>query len=286
MATAKFATCLAETLKWEGNFSNHPHDPGGPTMKGVIQRVYDGYRDAKGLKRQPVRKISDRELEDIYRENYWNLVRGDELPDGVNLAVFDFGVNSGPSRAIRYLQAAAGVKQDGHLGAATLAAVDKADPVELIGKIMAGRRRFIRQIKTYPTFGKGWERRCKGIEAAALAMAEGVARPVPQPDSEVQARATDDAKPASNSVVGTIVGAGGAVGGAVVNEAAKGVVPPPDPAVTETITNLGLWQQVGQSVASFARFVMASPLEVGAILAVVGLVWLAPKLLPHLWSRS
>jgi lysozyme family protein len=286
MAKDSFSLCLAETLKWEGGWSNDPYDPGGPTMKGIIQRVYDGYRDARGLRRQTVRKITNRELEEIYRENYWKAVRGDELPDGVNLAVFDFGVNSGPSRAIRYLQAAVGVKQDGHLGAATLAAVDKADPVELIGKITAGRRRFIRQIKTYWRFGKGWERRCSGIEAAARAMAEGVARPVPRPSPEPQARAVDETKPASNSVVGTVVGAGGAAGGAILNEAAKGVVPPPDPAVTETITNIGLWQQVGQSVASFVRFVMASPLEVGAILAVIGLVWLAPRLLPYLWRRA
>ena len=117
--TDRFDTCLAETLKWEGGWSNHPRDPGGPTMRGIIQRVYDGWRDNHGLPRRSVREIADHELRDIYRRSYWDQVRGDELPPGVDLAVFDFAVNSGPARAAKYLQRVLGVKVDGHIGPAT-----------------------------------------------------------------------------------------------------------------------------------------------------------------------
>jgi lysozyme family protein len=163
----RFAQCLAETLKWEGGYSNDPHDPGGATMRGVIQVVYDGFRDSRGLPRRHVREIENTEVLLIYRNNYWNLVRGDELPPAVDLVVFDFGVNSGPTRAIKALQTVLGVAVDGHLGAATLAAVRRCEPVTLCRQLMAERRRFLAALPTYWRFGKGWMARCDGIEAAA-----------------------------------------------------------------------------------------------------------------------
>lgn len=184
-AVDRFEICLAETLRWEsgevqtpgapikrGRFSyaNDPHDPGGPTMVGVIQRVYDGWRNTMGLARRPVRQIEDHEVRAIYRQNYWNLVRGDELPPGLDLAVFDFGVNSGCSRSVKYLQRLVGVTADGAIGARTLAAVANHDPEALVRRLMAERRTFVRQIKTYWRFGRGWETRLAAVERAALAM--------------------------------------------------------------------------------------------------------------------
>jgi lysozyme family protein len=126
----RFTACLAETLRWEGGWSNDPYDPGGATMRGVIQRVYDGWRDGQRLPRRSVRLIEDGELQAIYRANYWALVRGDELPAGVDLAVFDAGVNCGPGTAVRMLQQAlgGGLKADGHIGPATMAAVARTYP--------------------------------------------------------------------------------------------------------------------------------------------------------------
>lgn len=199
MQPTRFETCLAETLGWEGGYSNHPADPGGPTMQGVIQRVYDAWRDRMALPRRPVRQIERREVEAIYRQQYWDAVRGDELPHGVDLAVFDYGVNSGPARAIKALQRLVGATPDGHLGAATLAALARAEPVRLVTDLMAERRRFLRQIRHYPVFAKGWERRCNGVEAAALAMLGQMEdRPSVMPlldaeaQSESQGRATID----------------------------------------------------------------------------------------------
>ncbi len=197
----RFHACLTKTLQFEGGYSDDPHDPGGPTMAGIIQRVYDAWRDRMGLPRRHVREIERRELDAIYLQNYWQAVHGDELPDGVDLAVFDFGVNSGPGRAIRALQIALGVKPDGHLGAVTLSAAHAADPADVIEKITAERRRFVRQIKHYWRFKNGWERRITAIDAAALRDAGEhenvtieVPLPLPDPDdqSASQARAPAD----------------------------------------------------------------------------------------------
>lgn len=167
----RFQACLAETLKWEGGWSNDPHDPGGPTMQGVIQRVYDAWRDQRRLPRQSVRKISRTELEDIYLRNYWRMARCDELPAPLDLAVFDFGVNSGPTRAIKHLQKVLGVNIDGQIGPVTIAAARAADPVETALALTESRRGFLRQIKTFWRFGRGWLRRCDGIDAACSAPA-------------------------------------------------------------------------------------------------------------------
>lgn len=174
----RFAQVLPVTLVHEGGWSNHPADPGGATMRGVIQRVYDGYRDGRRLPRQSVRLISNQELVEIYRFNYWNLVRGDELPAGVDLAVFDFGVNSGPGTAVKHLQRVLGIPADGHPGALTLAECRRRDPVAVIRGLMASRRAFLRSLRTFRVFGVGWMRRCDAIEQAALA-AVGHAAPAP-----------------------------------------------------------------------------------------------------------
>lgn len=165
----RFAEVLPFTLQYEGGYSDDPHDPGGPTMKGITHGVYDAYRDGRGLPRQWVRNISNAELVEIYRFNYWHPVRGDELPIGVDLLVFDFGVNSGPGTAIRHLQAVLGVPVDGHLGAVTIAETHRRDPVVLIKAYVDERRRFFRSLSTFWRFGAGWLSRCDLIERAALA---------------------------------------------------------------------------------------------------------------------
>jgi lysozyme family protein len=165
----RFAEVLPVTLVHEGGFSNHPKDPGGATMKGVTQRVYDGYRDGRRQPRQSVRYISNAELVEIYRFNYWNMVRGDELPAGVDLAVFDFGVNSGPGTAIKHLQKVLGIRQDAHPGAVTIAEASRRDPAVLVQSYMAARRAYLRSLSTFPVFGTGWMRRCDAVERSALA---------------------------------------------------------------------------------------------------------------------
>lgn len=182
-----FDRALRETLKWEGGYSNHPRDPGGATMKGVIQKVYDAYRRKKGQPTRSVKHLSDAELFDIYRHNYWNLVRGDELPAGVDYAVFDAGVNSGPSQAIKWLQRTVGVPADGTLGDRTLEAVLERDAASVVAGVCDRRLAFCRSLKTWDAFGAGWSRRIAGVKKLGMAWARSA--PPPPPDVEPEAPA-------------------------------------------------------------------------------------------------
>ena len=102
MARANFAAALSAVLLHEGGWANNPKDPGGATMKGVTLATYRRYRP--GATKEQLRNISDEELRTIYRDGYWDEVRGDDLPSGIDFATFDFAVNSGPSRAAKFLQ--------------------------------------------------------------------------------------------------------------------------------------------------------------------------------------
>ena len=203
----RFAACLAETLKHEGGYSNDPHDPGGATMKGVTQRVYDGYRSGQGAAHRDVREITDKELRALYGKNYWGAARCGELPAGVDLVVFDAAVNSGVSRSAKFVQKVTNSSQDGHIGAATLAAINAADPATVVRGMMAERRVFLQKLPTFWRFGKGWMARCDAIEKAALGMcgmsqtdvsAVTISAPLPDADAQsaTQGRATaPDPKP-------------------------------------------------------------------------------------------
>lgn len=164
---ARFSRCLAEVLRHEGGWANHPKDPGGATMKGVTQRVYDAYRDQHGKKRQTVRLIEMMELSDLYRIGYWLAASCDKLPSGVDLMVFDLAVNSGASRAKTFLQAAVGVDTDGAIGPKTLAAVKALPPTEIVLRLRNRRDRFYRSLPTFSTFGKGWLRRLSDVTVKA-----------------------------------------------------------------------------------------------------------------------
>lgn len=175
MAKDRFAECLAETLRWEGGYSNDPHDPGGPTMKGIIQVEYDAWRSRNGKAAQSVKLIADAEVKTIYRENYWVPCRCSELPPGIDLVVFDFAVNSGVATAIKKLQAMFHVERDGHMGSITLDAVAHGSQERGLGNVIRAymdvRRAYLRALKTFWRFGKGWLRRCDGVETAALTLA-------------------------------------------------------------------------------------------------------------------
>lgn len=164
-----FQRALAAVLAHEGGYVNHPRDPGGATNKGITQRTYDDWRRSQGQTLRSVRDIADAEVEAIYRRDYWNKVRGDELPEGVAYAVFDFAVNSGVSRAVKFLQAVLGVEQDGIVGPATIAAA-RASPRHAIEALMDKRLAFLRGLETFDTFGRGWTARCGDVRRAALEM--------------------------------------------------------------------------------------------------------------------
>ncbi len=177
MARPNFAACLAVVLDHEGGYSDHPSDPGGATMRGITRRVLADWRGISpwwDLPKQEVKALGLDEAREIYRARYWDAVRGDELPAGLDLAVFDFGVNSGPARAVGYLQAALGVTRDGVFGPVTLGAVQKATAEQRIPDLIRtiSRRRliFLRSLSIFAVFGAGWTRRVADTETRALAM--------------------------------------------------------------------------------------------------------------------
>jgi lysozyme family protein len=173
MSTNNFDFCLNVILHHEGGYVNHPRDPGGITNLGVTKAVYDAWIKRKATVEE-MKGLTPALVAPLYRINYWNKVKGDSLPLGLDLCVFDFAVNAGPSRAIRYLQMMVNVKQDGVLGPMTLEKVNKY--VETVGndtavkKYQELRRGYYKKLKTFATFGKGWLRRVNGVEATAIKM--------------------------------------------------------------------------------------------------------------------
>jgi lysozyme family protein len=180
-----FERALPLVLKHEGGFANHPKDPGGATMKGVTLATFRRYKPGASV--ADLKAISPAMLGRIYRDGYWNKVRGDDLPSGVDYAVFDFAVNSGPGRAAEYLQAISGVAPDGEIGPKTLAAVAKLDPAAVINSLCNRRMAFLQRLKTWPTFKDGWTSRVADVRKKALAM---VGAPSTSPASQPTAPKT------------------------------------------------------------------------------------------------
>jgi lysozyme family protein len=153
-----FNQAFDELLRHEGGFSDHAADPGGKTRYGITEVVAraHGYRgDMRELPLDAARLI--------YRAAYWDAVRADELPAGVRYAVFDAAVNSGVRQAVRWLQRALDVSDDGVLGPRTMASAQAQDPEALLRRMLAQRLNFMTSLSTWPSFGRGWARRIAAL---------------------------------------------------------------------------------------------------------------------------
>lgn len=148
----------------EGGYVNHPRDPGGPTNHGITMATLQAYR------RRPttiadVKALTLTEANAIYEKSYWKPIWGDQLPAGLDYAVFDFGINSGPARAVKTLQGLLpGIAIDGLMGPKTLAAIQAFDVADLIKRLCDARLKFVKSLKTFPTFGRGWTYRITGTD--------------------------------------------------------------------------------------------------------------------------
>lgn len=165
-----FSACLVELLQHEGGFVNNPADPGGATNLGITLKTLEAFRE-KPVSEDDVRNLTKDEAQEIYRANYWNTMKCDDLPPGIDLMVFDFGVNAGPQRSVKLLQRAAGVTDDGSVGPITLAAVRAADPADLIARFAQGRMEHYRSLATFAVFGRGWTSRTDAVKQSAMRMA-------------------------------------------------------------------------------------------------------------------
>src|SRR5690606_20078473 len=182
-----FERALSRVLRHEGGWSDHPSDPGGATMKGVTLATFRRYVKPDASKAD-LRKITDEQVATCYRRHYWDAIAGAELPGGVDYAVFDFAVHSGPARAAKYLQMVVGAKVDGKIGPATLAAVRKTMRATVINDLCDRRMAFLKRLNTWPTFGKGWTNRVNDVvREAAKMVSETSTSPQPAPETGIPA---------------------------------------------------------------------------------------------------
>jgi len=156
-------------LKSEGGFVNHPSDPGGMTNLGVTKATWENWVGRESDEAE-MRGLTPEKVEPLYKKKFWDAVRGDELPVGLDYLAFDFAVNAGPGRSIKIMQSAVGVTPDGGFGPMTMAAVQAVDPVELIERFSQAKEDFYRSLNTFSTFGKGWLNRVADVKVKASGM--------------------------------------------------------------------------------------------------------------------
>lgn len=153
--------CLPLILRYEGGYTV---DSGGPTNKGITEEVYDKYLFKKGLSRRSIRLISDAEVSEIYKKQYWNEGGCDGIPEDIRLSHFDFCVNSGIDQAKKTLQGVAGVTRDGIIGVKTLYALNQIKPLDLLENYTNARLEFYnglveRKPKIYAKYLTSWTKR-------------------------------------------------------------------------------------------------------------------------------
>lgn len=162
--------CFEKLIKHEGGYVSHPADPGGRTNLGVTQDVWEDWID-RAVSEAEMKALTPNKIAPLYRELYWDRIKADKLPSGVDYLVFDAAVNSGVSRAAKWLQTTVGAVADGVIGEQTLKLVMLTNPQMLIDKYSAIRLEFLKGRSTWPTFGKGWERRVEEVKTTANSFA-------------------------------------------------------------------------------------------------------------------
>ncbi len=174
----RFQQCLRHVLRHEGGYVDHPKDPGGATNFGITRKTLARWRKISPwwkLSKSEVRHLKTSEVAAIYQSHYWRRCGAHLMPYGLDHAVFDYAVNSGPSRAVKQLQAIVGVKSDGINGPKTRANIRRKIEQKgvrwLIVQVCQSRLRFLHRLSSFKTFGKGWTRRVQSVQRVSLAAA-------------------------------------------------------------------------------------------------------------------
>jgi len=165
-----YQSALNHVLQSEGLWSDNPADPGGATMKGITLETYCSWKGNPHISKDDLKNISDQDVYNLYKQNYWDKVKGDDLPLGVDYAVFDASVNMGVDRASKLIQEAAGVPADGVIGNGTLQVIKNANPIDLINKFSDEKDAFYKSLPTFGTFGKGWLNRVAQVKSTSESM--------------------------------------------------------------------------------------------------------------------
>lgn len=205
---------LRRLLADEGGYTNHPADPGGPTNFGITITDYRKYIKPNATAAD-VRAMTLAEAKSIYRARYWDSQRCDDLPPGVDYAIFDYGVNSGIGRSGKVLRRILKMPADTSvITPDVVSASFKVDAEKLSDAINDERLAFLKSLKTWSVFGGGWGRRVAGAKATCRVMARNAKAPVPTPLPQVNAPSVIPAgkgevqKPPTKTIVAT----GGAAG--------------------------------------------------------------------------
>lgn len=146
----RFMDAMTVLLDFEGGYVNDPRDPGGETKYGISKRAYPN---------EDIVNLTMERACELYKRDYWDLIKADQLPSKARFAVFDAAVNSGVAQAVKWLQRAAGAQVDGVLGPRTLQKVAEVDPLSLAVQFLAIRLEFMTELKTFQTYGRGWTKR-------------------------------------------------------------------------------------------------------------------------------
>ncbi len=169
--TDRYMECLARVLKHEGGYVNDPLDSGGRTNLGVTQRVWEEWV-GHPVSEADMRALTPEKVAPMYKMKYWNPSYCEKLPKGLDYVVFDFAVNAGTGRSVKTLQSAIGVVADGVIGPRTMAAINGANPKELINKFSDARADFYQGIVARKPdqvrFIKGWLNRVEESRKTAL----------------------------------------------------------------------------------------------------------------------
>ena len=164
-----FDSSLAAILEHEGGFVNHPSDPGGMTNLGVTKKVWEEWV-GHNVNEKFMRSLTPAIVSPMYKRKYWDAVRGDDLPDGIDYLMFDFAINAGAGRAIKTMQKVVNTVQDGIIGNKTIEAIKKFDLDDLIDKFSLAKEEFYKALPTFKTFGRGWLRRVSEAKSHAETM--------------------------------------------------------------------------------------------------------------------
>jgi lysozyme family protein len=164
-----FDSALKMILKSEGGFVNHKLDPGGMTNLGVTKKVWEAWV-GKAVGEKEMRALTPATVAPLYKKQYWDAVKADELPTGLDYLMFDFAINAGLGRAIKTMQKAIGTNPDGAIGPKTMQALKDADQADLIAKFSMEKELFYKSLPTFATFGKGWMRRVAEAQSHAVTM--------------------------------------------------------------------------------------------------------------------
>jgi lysozyme family protein len=172
---ANWDFAFTKMIGHEGGFTDDVRDPGnklpdgrpGSTNLGVTQKAWEAYL-GRQVTHEEMKALTPVLVKPFYKHRYWDMIRGDDLPHGVDYVAFDTCVNSGPKRAAIILQEAVNANPDGSIGPMTLRAVQSQPSDVLVKDYCARRLAFMKSLPTWETYGKGWERRVKEVEAMAL----------------------------------------------------------------------------------------------------------------------